>query len=430
MSQYGARVAVIRGVRTPFAKSGTLYARLTALDLGKMAVTELVERTGVNPAEVQELVFGNVIPSVKAPNIAREIVLGTGLPKSIPGYAVGKACDSAAQAITSGADLIFRGYADTVIAGGSESLSDVPILFSRNMADALTGAAKAKSLMARVGAFRKIRPKDLVPETPAIAESTTGLSMGESAEKMAKENGITREAQDKFALQSHLRAAKATQEGRFKDEVMTVVVPPKYDTVVEADNLIRADTTLDALSKLKPVFDRKYGTLTAGNSSPLTDGAAAVLLMSEEKAKALGYKPIGYLRSYAYAATDPFDQLLQGPVFALPVALERAKLTLKDIGIIEMHEAFAAQVLSNIQWIGSKKIATEKLHRAEPAGDIDPESINPTGGSIALGHPFGATGARIVTTVCNELQRSGQQYGLVTICAAGGIGVALVLERE
>lgn len=430
MSQYGARVAVIRGVRTPFAKSGTLYARLTALDLGKMAVTELVERTGVNPAEVQELVFGNVIPSVKAPNIAREIILGTGLPKSIPGYAVGKACDSAAQAITSGADLIFRGYADTVIAGGSESLSDVPILFSRNMAEALTGAAKAKSLAARIGAFRKIRPKDLVPDTPAIAESTTGLSMGESAEKMAKENGITREAQDKFALQSHLRAAKATQDGRFKEEVMTVVVPPTYDTVVETDNLIRADTTLEALAKLKPVFDRKYGTLTAGNSSPLTDGAAAVLLMSEDKARAVGYKPIGYLRSYAYAATDPFDQLLQGPVFALPVALERARLTLKDIGVIEMHEAFAAQVLSNIQWIGSKKIATEKLHRAEPAGDIDPESINHTGGSIALGHPFGATGARIVTTVCNELQRSGQQYGLVTICAAGGIGVALVLERE
>ena len=430
MSLNGPRVAVIRGVRTPFAKSGTLYARLTALDLGKMAVTELVERTGVNPSEVQEVVFGNVIPSVKAPNIAREIVLGTGLPKTIPGYTVGKACDSAAQAITSGADLIYRGYADTVIAGGSESLSDVPILFSRNMAEAFMGAAKAKSVLARVGAFRKVRPKDLIPDTPAIAESTTGLSMGESAEKMAKENGISRQAQDKFALQSHLRAAKATQDGRFKDEVMTVIVPPKYDTVVEADNLVRADTTLEALSKLKPVFDRKYGTLTAGNSSPLTDGAAAVLLMSEEKAKAMGLKPIGFLRSYAYAATDPFDQLLQGPVFALPVALERAKLTLKDIGIIEMHEAFAAQVLSNIQWIGSKKIAAEKLGRSEPIGDIDPEFINPTGGSIALGHPFGATGARIVTTVCNELQRSGQQYGLVTICAAGGMGVALVLERE
>ena len=424
------RVAVIRGVRTPFAKSGTHYARLTALDLGKMAVTELVERTGISPNEVQELIFGNVIPSVKAPNIAREIVLGTGLPKKIPGYSVGKACASANQAITAGADLITRGYADTVIAGGSESLSDVPILFSRNMAEALTGAAKAKSVAARLGAFKKVRLKDLAPETPAIAESTTGLSMGESAEKMAKENHISREAQDKFAAQSHHRAAEATKSGRFKDEVMTVVVPPGYDNVVDTDNLIRADTTLEALAKLRPVFDKKYGTLTAGNSSPLTDGAAAVLLMSEEKAKAMGLKPIGFIRSYAYAATDPFDQLLQGPVFALPVALERAKLTLKDIGVIEMHEAFAAQVLSNIQWMGSKKIAEQKLGRSEPVGDIDPEKINRTGGSIALGHPFGATGARIVTTVCNELQRSGEQYGLVTVCAAGGLGVAMVLEKD
>jgi acetyl-CoA acyltransferase len=379
---------------------------------------------------VQEIVFGNVIPSVKAPNIAREIVLGTGLPRKIPGFTVGKACTSANQAITAGADMIMRGHADTVIAGGAESLSDVPILFSRNMADAFVGASKARSVVARVGAFKKVRARDLLPDTPAIAESTTGLSMGESAEKMAKENRIAREAQDRFALQSHTRAARATQEGRFKDEVMTVVIPPGYDDVVEADNLIRADTTLDALSKLKPVFDRKYGTITAGNSSPLTDGAAAVLLMSEAKAKGLGAKPIGFLRSYAYAALDPFDQLLQGPVFALPVALERAGIKLSDIGVIEMHEAFAAQVLSNLQWLASKKIAQEKLGRSEPVGEIDPETINVTGGSIALGHPFGATGARIVTTVCNELQRTGQQYGLVTVCAAGGMGAAMVLERE
>lgn len=424
-----SRVAIVRGIRTPFAKSGTHYSRLTALDLGKMVVAELVQRSGIDPRSVQEVVFGNVIPSVKAPNIAREIVLGTGLPRSIPGYTVGKACTSANQAITSGADMIFRGYADTVIAGGAESLSDVPILFSRNMADAFTGAAKAKSVGARLGAFKKVRPKDLVPDAPAIAESTTGLSMGESAEKMAKENGISREAQDRFALQSHHRAAAAIADGRFKSEVMTVVVPPSYDNVIEADNLVRADTTYDALAKLRPVFDRKYGSLTAGNSSALTDGAAAVLLMSEEKAKAEGLEPIGFLRSYAYGATDPNDQLLQGPVFALPVALDRAGLTLKDIGVIEMHEAFAAQVLSNIQWMGSKKIATEKLGRSEPVGDIDPEKINRTGGSIALGHPFGATGARIVTTVCNELQRSGEQYGLVTVCAAGGMGSAMILER-
>jgi acetyl-CoA acyltransferase len=419
MWQYTPRVAVVRGLRTPFAKSGTVYARLTALDLGKLVVTELIERAGINPNDVQELMFGNVIPSVKAPNIAREIILGTGLPRKIPAYTIGKACASANQAITSGADLIFRGYADTVIAGGAESLSDVPILFSRNFADVLIAASKQKSTMGKLGQFAKIRPKDLAPETPAIAESTTGLTMGESAEKMAKENGITRDAQDRFALQSHHRAAAATESGRFKDEVMTVIVPPKYETIVETDNTIRADTSLESLAKLRPVFDRKYGTITAGNASPLTDGAAAVVLMAEEKAKSLGIKPIGFIKSYAFAATDPNDQLLQGPVFALPIALERAKITLKDIGVIEMHEAFAAQVLSNIQWMEQRGIGT-----------IDPEKINRTGGSIALGHPFGATGARIVTTVCNELQRTGEQYGLVTVCAAGGIGAAMILERE
>jgi len=430
MWQYTPRVAVVRGLRTPFAKSGSHYARLSALDLGKIVVAELIERTGINPNDVQELVFGNVIPSVKAPNIAREIVLGTGLPRKIPGYTVGKACASANQAITSGADLIFRGYADTVIAGGAESLSDVPILFSKNFSEVLVGASKQKSAVGKIGQFSKVRFKDLAPETPAIAESTTGLTMGESAEKMAKENGISREAQDAFALQSHHRAAEATKSGRFKEEVMTVVVPPRFENIVEEDNLIRADTNLESLAKLRPVFDRKYGTITAGNASPLTDGASAVILMSEEKAKSLGIKPIGFLKSYALAATDPNDQLLQGPVFALPTALERAKISLKEIGVIEMHEAFAAQVLSNIQWLGSKKIAEEKLGRSEPVGDIDPTKINRTGGSIALGHPFGATGARIVTTVCNELQRTGEHYGLVTVCAAGGMGAAIILERE
>jgi len=424
------RIAIISGIRTPFAKSGTHYAHLTALDLGKLAVAELLERSPINPNDVEEVVFGNVIPSVKAPNIAREIVLGTGLPRKIPGFTIGKACASANQAITSAADMIFRGSAEVVVAGGSESLSDVPILFSRNFTKALVGASKQRTPLSKIGSFTKIRPKDLLPDTPAIAESSTGLTMGESAEKMAKENGISRESQDRFALQSQKRAAAAIESGRFKDEVMTVVVPPSFDNVVETDNLVRKDTSIEQLAKLRPVFDRKYGTITAGNSSPLTDGAAAVLLMSEERAKALGIKPIGYIRSYAYAATDPFDQLLQGPTFALPTALDRAKLTLKDINVIEMHEAFAAQVLSNIQWMGSKKIAQEKLGLKDAIGEIDPEKINRTGGSVALGHPFGATGARIITTVCNELQLTGEQYGLVTVCAAGGIGVAMVLERE
>jgi acetyl-CoA acyltransferase len=424
------RVAIIRGLRTPFVKSGTAYKDLDALDLGRIVVAELVQRSGIDPATIDELIFGTVIPSVKAANLAREIVLGTGLPRSISSHTVTRACASSNQAITNGADLIFRGYAHTVVAGGAESLSTVPILFSRRFADTLVAASKAKTAGQKLALFAKLRPRDLAPDAPAIAESSTGLTMGQSAEKMAKENGITREAQDKFAAQSHHRAAAAFASGRFADEVMTVVVPPKYDQVVEKDNIIREDTTVEALAQLRPVFDKKFGTITAGNSSPLTDGASAVLLMSEDRAKTLGLKPIGYLRSYAYAALDPFDQLLQGPAFAIPLALDRAGITLADVGVIEMHEAFAAQVLSNIQWLGSTEFATKRLGRSEAIGEIDPEAINVTGGSIAIGHPFGATGARIVTTVCNELQRTGKQYGLVSVCAAGAQGAALVLERE
>jgi acetyl-CoA acyltransferase len=424
------RVAIIEGLRTPFAKAGTIYGRLDALDLAKVVVAELLERVEVDPSEIDTVVYGNVIPSVKAPNIAREVVLGTGMPRHIPAHSVSMACATSNQAITTAGNMIALGHADVVLAGGAESLSSVPILFSRNFSDALVKASRQKSVGGKLGAFTRLRPKDLAPDTPAIAESTTGLTMGQSAEKMAKENGISREAQDRFALQSHTRAAAATADGRFAREVMRVIVPPRYEEVAESDNLIRSDTTLEGLANLKPVFDRKYGTITAGNASPLTDGASAILLMSEERAKLLGRKPIGYIRSYAYAALDPFDQLLQGPVFAIPAALKRAGLTLRDIGVIEMHEAFAAQVLSNIQWLGSKKIAQERLGLSEPVGEIDPEKINRTGGSIALGHPFGATGARIVTSVCHELQRSGEQFGLISVCAAGGLGSAIVVERE
>jgi acetyl-CoA acyltransferase len=423
------RVAVIRGVRTPFAKSGTHYARLTALDLGKMVVTELVERTGVNPAEVQELVFGNVIPSVKAPNIAREIVLGTGLPKKIPGYTVGKACASSNQAITAAADMIARGYADTVIAGGAESLSDIPILFSRKMAEAFTGAAKAKSVTAKLGAFRKVRPKDLAPDAPALAESTTGLSMGESAEKMAKENGISREAQDAWAHRSHFLAAQAWEAGKFRHEVMRLLTGKNFDTVVAEDNVVRKDSKLEAYAKLKPVFDRRYGSVTAGNSSPLTDGAAALVVCSEDRARELGLRPLGFLRAYAYAAVDPAWQLLQAPAFSAPKALKRAGMRLADIDLVEIHEAFAAQVLSNLQAWASKKFADEHLGGAEPIGEVPDEKLNPRGGSIALGHPFGATGARLVHQALRELEEKGKNTALISICAAGGLGAACILER-
>ena len=424
----GRRVAIVAGVRTPFAKAGTAFKSVSAIDLGKLCVAELLQRTNLDGKEVQALVFGTVIPSVLAPNIAREVSLLPLLPKGVQAFSVSRACASANQAITDAADQIALGHLDIAIAGGSESLSNIPILHAQGFAEALVLASKAKSFPARLKALARIRPKDLVPVTPAIAEPSTGETMGQSAEKMAKLNAIAREEQDHFALRSHRLAAAGTADGRLTAEIMPVYVPPKFDSVLTSDNGIREDSSYEQLAALKPVFDRKYGSVTAGNSSPLTDGGACVLLMNEEKARALGYPPLGIIRSYAYAALDPGEQLLQAPVLAAPVALKRAGLSLKDIDLIEMHEAFAAQVLSNLKGFESKWWA-ERAGFSQPVGEVDRAKLNVMGGSIAIGHPFGATGARITTTLLNELRRRGGQFGLMTVCAAGGMGFAMVVER-
>ena len=424
----GTRVAIVAGVRTPFVKAGTLFKNITAIDLGRACVAELLQRSSLDGKEVTALVFGTVVPSVVAPNIAREVSLMPMLPKGTEAVTVSRACASANQAITDAADQIFLGHHDCIIAGGAESLSNVPILHSRGLTNILMNASRAKSMPARIRAFSKVRPRDLIPITPAIAEPTTGETMGQSAEKMAKLNAIPRDEQDQFALRSHRMAAAGTTDGRLTSEISPVYVPPKYETVATNDNGIRTDTTLDQLRELKPVFDRKYGSVTAGNSSPLTDGAAAVILMNADKAYSLGYEPIGYIRSYAYAALDPGEQLLQAPVLAAPKALERAGLTLQDMDLVEMHEAFAAQVLSNLKGFESKEWA-ERAGYSKPVGTVDRSKLNVMGGSIALGHPFGATGARITTTLCNELRRRGGQFGLMTVCAAGGMGFAMVVER-
>ena len=427
LSANGRRVAIVAGIRTPFARAGTILRTLSAIELGRLCVAELIQRTGIDGGEVDLLVFGTVVPSVLAPNIAREVSLIPHLPKGVQSWSVSRACASANQAITDAADQILLGHADCAIAGGAESLSAVPILHSRGFSDALVAASKAKSLGARAQALSRIRPRDLVPITPAIAEPTTGETMGQSAEKMAKINHIAREDQDQFALRSHRLAHAGTTDGRLAAEMMPVWAPPKFEPL-SADNGIREDTTIEKLRELKPVFDRRYGTVTAGNSSPLTDGAAAVLLMSEEKAKAIGMTPIAYIRSYAYAALDPGEQLLMAPVLAAPVALARAGLTLPDIDLVEMHEAFAAQVLSNLRGLDSDEWAARAGVR-QPVGEVDRARLNVMGGSIAIGHPFGATGARITMTLANELARRGGQFGLMTVCAAGGLGFAMVIER-
>jgi len=422
------RVAIIDGVRTPFARSGTALRDYTAIDLGRFAVAELVQRTSLDGALVDLLAFGTVLPSVVAPNLAREVALLPHFPKTLQAYTVGRACASANQAITDAADQIALGHADVAIAGGSESLTQVPILHSRGMSDILVAASRAKSLSQRLSVLARIRPRDLVPITPAIAEPSTGETMGQSADTMAKINGITRAAQDAFALRSHQRAAAGHADGRLTAEIAPVPVPPRFDTMLATDNGVRHDTTLEQLAALRPVFDRVYGTVTAGNASPLTDGAAAVLLMSEERAKALGYAPLAYIRSYAYAAVDPAEQLLQAPVLAAPMALRRAGLSLNDLDLVDMHEAFAAQVLSNLHGLASKTWAA-RAGLSAPVGDVDPERLNVLGGSISIGHPFGATGARIVTTLCRELQRRDGQFGMLTVCAAGGMGHAMIVER-
>ncbi len=421
-------MAVVAGVRTPFARSGTSLASYSALDLGKHAVAALMQRTELDGAAVDLLVFGTVLPSVLAPNIAREVALLPHFPRDVQAFTVGRACASANQAITDAADQIVLGHATVAIAGGAESLTQVPILHSRRMADTLIAASKAKSLSQRLRVLGRIRPKDLVPVTPAIAEPSTGETMGQSADTMAKLNGISRHAQDEFALRSHQRAAEGTRDGRLTAEIAPITVPPSHKEMLASDNGIRADSSLAQLASLKPVFDKQYGTVTAGNASPLTDGAAAVLLMREDVADAHGYAPLGFIRSYAYAAIDPAEQLLQAPVFAAPRALERAGLSLADIDLVEMHEAFAAQVLSNLQGLASPYWA-ERAGVSAPVGEVDPARLNVMGGSLSIGHPFGATGARIVTTLLNELARRGGQFGLLTVCAAGGMGHAMVVER-
>jgi len=402
---------------------------MSAVELGTVAVRELLQRSGIEPREIDEVVYGTVIPSIKAPNVAREVGLAAGVPASAPACTVGRACASSSQAITVAADAIGRGYAEVVVAGGVEVLSDVPMLLSRRLRNALLAASRARSLGARVRALAGIRPRDLAPTVPAIAEPSTGESMGESAERMARENGISREAQDRWALRSHQLAAQGTADGRLKAEIVPTFVPPDYRVVLDQDNGIRTDTSLEKLAQLEPVFDRRYGSVTAGNASPLTDGASAVLLMSEPKAKALGLEPLGYIRSWAYAALAPSDQLLQGPAYATPLALARAGIGMADIELWEMHEAFAAQVLSNLQALDSDRFARERLNRPGKVGIPDEDRINVMGGSIAIGHPFGATGARLVTTLLNEMGRRGSGLGLVTVCAAGAMGFAMVLER-
>ena len=426
----GGRIAIVDGCRTPFTKASTSLQNMDVLDLAGTAAGELVTRNGLDGKDIDLAIFGTVVPALYAPNLGREVVFRCSLPEHIPGTTVNLACASSNRAITSAAETILIGQAEVVLAGGAESLSNVPIRFSDNAAHRLMELQKAKSLPQKVGVVSKLRPKDLLPVPPAIAEYTTGMTMGQAAEKMAKENDISRRAQDEIALMSHQRASAATREGRFAEQVVPTFPPPTYGESVLVDNGVRHDSSYEKLAALPPVFDKRYGSITAGNASPITDGGSAVLVMSEERAKALGYQPLGYIRSWAYASLDPGTQLLQGPAYAAPQALDAAGVTLADLDLIDMHEAFAAQILSNLKAFASKKFASEELGRSAPLGEVDFAKLNVNGGSISIGHPFGATGARVTMQLLFELRRRGGNLGLLTVCAAGGVGFAMVVERE
>ncbi len=425
MSNTANRVAVIAGLRTPFLKIATGFRTVPSRVLSSYLVSELVASSGVDKADIEKLVFGQVVMSPDAPNLAREVVMGSNLSSSTDAYSVSRACASSHQSTADVALGIQSGQIDIGIAGGCDVMSQPPISFNKKMTEAMVKMSYHKG--SKLAAFKGIKLKDLMPSQPSIKEPSSDLTMGQAAEKMAKENGISREDQDLLAHRSHTNAAKAWEEGWFDDQVMSMVMQPDYQPI-NKDNIFRAGSELSKYAKLKPVFDRKNGSVTAATSSPLTDGASAVLLMSEAKAKSLGLTPLGYIKSYAFAAIDPNWQMLMGPSFATPLALDDAGLSLADIDLIDIHEAFAAQVLSNTQAFASKSFAKERLNRSQAIGEVDFDKLNVSGSSISLGHPFAATGTRQLTQMLYDLKRLGKQHGLITACAAGGLGAAMVLE--
>lgn len=425
----GRRAVIIDGRRTPFVRAFGSLMKLDAIGLGVAATRALIEATSLSPTEIDAIVWGGVVLPPTAPNVGREIALDLDLPASVEAMTVTRACASGLQAITLAAAAIERGEADVVIAGGGDSTSNAVVPLPAKLIQAIAPVAMSSKsgFMDWLGVMSQLRPlSEVLPRRPKIAERTTGEVMGEAAERMAARNEISRESQDRLAVRSHHRAARAIAEGRFDDEIAPV--SRDGEEPVYVDDLVRADTSEEKLARLRPVF-AKDGTLTAGNSSALTDGAGAVLLMSAEKAHALGYTGKAAFRSWSYVGVDPRDQLLIGPAIATPQALQRAGMQLGDASIVEMHEAFAAQVLSIVKALGSPAFSAERLGLDGAVGQLDPERLNVHGGSLALGHPFAATGARMVTTAANELTAGDRETALLGICAAGGLGAAAVLER-
>ena len=413
----GRRVLVLDACRTPFVRSGTAFRDQTSYDLGRTAIAGLLHRTTVDPAGLDLVVMGTVVADPDTSNVARESALAAGVPAQTPAFTVTAACISANVAFRDASLAVGSGSAELAVAGGTETLSDVPIRFSRPIRERLIASQKARGPAGYLKLLRGLRVRDLAPVVPPIADYSTQLTMGQNAERLAKRFGISRAEQDAYAEMSHRRAARATEQGLLATQIVPARVPPKFESVT-TDNGIRGDTSMDKLAKLPPVFDRRFGTITAGNSSYLTDGASAVLLASEEGSRRAGIAPLAAIVSQAVTASDPLEELLLGPAYAIPLALGRAGLALSDIDVFELHEAFAAQMLAVLRLLEDRGV-----------GSIDRERLNAWGGSLSVGHPFGATGGRLVATCCRRLIHEDGRFGLIAACASGGLGYAAVLER-
>ncbi|XP_058804680.1 trifunctional enzyme subunit beta, mitochondrial [Phymastichus coffea] len=420
-------IVYIDGVRTPFLMAYTDYSKLIAHDLARESLVNLQKKTSIPKEAIDYVVYGTVIQEVKTSNIAREALLAAGYSEHTPGHTVTMACISSNMAITTGVGLINSGVYDTIVAGGVEFMSDVPIRHSRAMRSLMLKANKAKTPMQKLGLLASIRGKHFVPDLPAVAEFSTNETMGHSGDRLAAAFNVSREEQDDYALRSHTLAAQAHQNGHLTD--MIPIVVPGVKEAVSKDNGVRVSTK-ETLAKLKPAFVKPYGTVTAANASFLSDGASAGLIMTEEKAKQLGLKPKAYIREFTYVSQDPKDQLLLGPAYAIPKVLDKAGLTLKDIGVWEVHEAFAAQILANLKALDSDFFAQKYLNRSQKVGVPDLAKWNSWGGSLSIGHPFAATGIRLTTHAANRMIKENQQFSLIAACAAGGQGVGMILERH
>ncbi len=418
-------VWLIEGSRTPFLRAGTDFADLMSYQLAAHAIKGAVDRAGVTADQVDEVVLGTVIHNVKTPNVAREAALTAGLRQQTPCHTVSQACISANQAICRAADLIRLGQADLVVAGGVDCASDTPILFRRPMRKKLMGAQKLRSMWDYIKFAFTLRPRDFVPEQPQVAEFLTNRSMGADCEMLAAKFGITREAQDEFALRSHTLAQQATEAGTLAREITAVELPPKFESI-QHDNGIRV-SPIEKLAQLKPAFIKPHGTITAANASFLTDGAAAVILASEDRATELRLKPKAVLQDYVFTGQDLKEELLLGPTYAIAKLLKRNNLSLQQIDVIEMHEAFAGQVLANLAAMDSQEFADQYLsgHRV---GKVETSRLNLWGGSLSIGHPFGATGARLLNTAANRLHAENGKLAIVAACAAGAHGHAALLR--